>query len=365
MAKVLAGQMVGSKKPATPILNRRKKGTTQAEHDAGLEGLSIERRRTLALKFSGIATWAWNVGTDRVDADAAFRDLFGFNPADELTSQSVVDRIHRDDRPRIRKALMRTITTGVPYDEQFRVTSGAQERWLRGIGEVHQADGNGVAQVVVGLNMDVTESMETRARLQVVVGEMRHRIKNSLAMVSSLASATARECVETAEFVEKFRGRIDALAAAQRAIGATDETHLVDLRAAVEGAMAPLLATSDWRRRISMALEDASVSPSLGQALALTTYELATNAIKYGALRFENGTIELSTSLSGNDDALHIHWLETHTGERLQDRPSGTGFGTKLIERLVASENGTIERNRLSDGYEVRLAFPMSPVSGH
>ncbi|MBO6638136.1 MAG: PAS domain-containing protein [Roseitalea sp.] len=339
--------------------------SSDIEHvSTALENLSIARRRALALHYSGIATWAWDVRTDEVDADGAFRDLFGLSGGVALTSALIVDLIHPEDRPRVSEALERTISTGEPYEERFRISTGDGDiRWLRGIGEAHQCDEDGKATVIVGLNMDASEEKETEARLMAIVGEMRHRIKNSLAMVNSLAAATARESGAIDDFVEKFRGRIDALAAAQRAIGTTGDTHLVDLRAAIEGAMAPFVATADWQRRITVDIADTAVAPSLGQALALTIYELATNAIKYGALLYDDGTIALKCSFSDNQQALVISWREAHDGAQTDVRATGTGFGTRLIDRLIAAENGVIDRRHLKSGYMVELTFPLPASS--
>lgn len=325
--------------------------------------LTIEDRRALALRNSGFATWAWDPRSGLVDADKGIRDLFDLPPHGELKAAEIFGRIHIDDRPRVFEATNATIADGMAYDEQFRVQSAdGSVRWLRGIGAVHEYASDGTAAVIIGINLDITDTIETEERLIAVVGEMRHRIKNSLAMVNSLAAATARESELIDEFVEKFRGRIDALAAAQRAIGATGDTHLVDLKTAVEGAMAPFLATADWDRRITMDIDEADIAPSLGQALALTIYELATNAIKYGALLYDNGAIQLHCTLDQSADLLTVNWVEVHNGDQIDVPAESSGFGTKLIDRLLDAEGGRIERTSTDDGYRVQLTFPMSSI---
>lgn len=324
------------------------------------ERLSIEDRHRLALRYAGLATWAWDVRTDLVDADQATYRLFGLSDTGNFTATEFIGSIHPDDRLGVSEALNETIETGVVFDCRFRVThQDGTVKWLRGIGEVHRRYKDGKASVIIGLNMDITALVESEERLEAVVSEMRHRIKNSLAMVNSLAAATARETDAVDAFVERFRGRIDALAAAQRAIGTTGDTHLVDLRSAVEGAMGPFTDTADWSRRIRTDIVDVGVTPSLGQALALTIYELATNAIKYGALRFDDGTIVLRCMPDDRAGLLTIEWTETHVGDQIAMRAQSTGFGSRLIDRLIGAERGSIERGPTEDGYRVRLAFPL------
>ena len=123
--------------------------------------------------------------------------------------------------------------------------------------------------------------------------------------------------------------------------------------------MGPFTDTADWSRRIRTDIVDVGVTPSLGQALALTIYELATNAIKYGALRFDDGTIVLRCMPDDRAGLLTIEWTETHVGDQIAMRAQSTGFGSKLIDRLIRAERGSIERGPTEDGYRVRLAFPL------
>jgi PAS domain S-box-containing protein len=349
---------------ARPLEAAQSQGQSEDKHPSPtFERLSIEDRHRFALRYAGLATWAWDVRTDLVDADPATYRLFGLSNTGTFTATEFIGSIHPDDRLGVSEALNATIETGAVFDCRFRVTHpGGTVKWLRGIGEVHRRYKDGKASVIIGLNMDITELVESEERLEAVVSEMRHRIKNSLAMVNSLAAATARETDEVDAFVERFRGRIDALAAAQRAIGTTGDTHLVDLRSAVEGAMGPFTDTADWSRRISTDIVDMGVTPSLGQALALTIYELATNAIKYGALRFDDGTIALSCVADDSAGLLVIEWTETHAGEQIAMRAQSTGFGSKLINRLIGAERGSIDRGPTDKGYRVRLTFPIAEI---
>lgn len=322
--------------------------------------MTIQARHALALRYAKVATWAWDVASDRVDADPGLNALFGLPQAIPMTSKMLLEQIHTDDRIRTAEALARSVATGEPFDQRFRVVDrDGHIRWLRGIGEVHATALNGDAETVIGVNMDVSDLVNGEERLIAVVGEMRHRIKNSLAMVSALVTATAREADDIDDYADKLRGRIDALAGAQRTIGTTGDTTLVNLRDAVEGALAPFLATRDWQRRIEIAIEDIPIAPSLGQAVALAIHELATNAIKYGALIYQDGSIRVSNRIGEEGRQLDVLWDERHDGEQIAVASQSSGFGTKLIDRLIRSERGTIERKATDGAYRVELSFPI------
>jgi len=324
--------------------------------------MSAHLRKTLALRYTGFFSWAWDVRSDALDADPGLARLFDISDDHgSIASADIRERIHAADRPRMEAAMAHTIATGTPCDERFRIVDrDGTVRWLRGICEVHESDDDGTAAVIVGLNMDITDQVAAEERMLAVVGEMRHRIRNSLAMINSLVAATARETEDVGEYADKLRGRIDALAAAQRAIGTTDDANLVSLGDAVHGALAPFVGTASWGRRIRIETCDLAVPPSLGQAIALTLYEFATNAIKHGALSFDNGTIDVKAGTSDDCRLLELEWWEHHAGRRHQAPSNGSGFGTQLVDRLIRAENGEIARTVDCGMYRANLRFQLT-----
>lgn len=324
--------------------------------------MSAHLRKTLALRYTGFFSWAWDIRSDTVDADPDLARLFDMpDHRQTITSADIRARMHAADRPRMDAAMARTIATGAPCDERFRIVDReGTVRWLRGICEVHESDADGTASVIVGLNMDITDQVAGEERMLAIVGEMRHRIRNSLAMVNSLVAATARETEDVAEYADKLRGRIDALAAAQRAIGNTDDVNLVSLGEAVHGALAPFVGTASWGHRIRIDVCDLPVPPSLGQAIALTVYEFATNAIKHGALSFDDGTIDVTAGLSDDRRLLELEWSECHAGRQTRPPSGSSGFGTQLVDRLIRAENGEIERTLDCGMYRANLRFQLT-----
>ncbi|MEO0498454.1 MAG: HWE histidine kinase domain-containing protein [Pseudomonadota bacterium] len=316
-----------------------------------------QARQALAIEYTNVVSWAWEVDTGRVDAEPAFRELLLLPPEVPLSADMVLARIHPDDIQPLNAALDETIQTLAPYDFKFRIVGDeGQLRWLRGQGQVHEAHPNGTAKVIIGVNYDISEQVEISERLEAVVQEMRHRIKNSLAMVNSLATVTAREYQDVGEFIPHFRGRVEALASAQNIDVTSHSESKVDLAQAISGALSPFTSTSLWQDRFDINVEKIKVDQSLGQAICLVLYELGTNAVKYGALRFNAGEIAITSS--AQNGSLAVEWHETHLGEKDHVAAEGSGFGNRLVARLVASENGEINISSTANSYTVRLSFP-------
>lgn len=315
-------------------------------------------RHKLALKSTGVVTWEWDLATDDVVADDGFHAMLNIDPDAPLKAEAIVSNIYADDQPGLRAALEESFVSDTgEYSFRFRVKTGPQEwRWVQGKGQVSQRDAEGKATKLIGINYDVSDIVKYEDRLTAIAGEMRHRVKNSLAMVNALAAATARETETKDDFLRHFRGRVDAIAAAQRISENETLGAVIDCLAAVDGGLAPFKASADWNKRITIkATEPAPLAVSLGQAVALTIYELATNSVKYGALSDQAGQIAIE--IRKRDNRTIVDWHETFAKDATIDTTS-TGFGSTLITRLVRAERGTIERQLSNDNLHVTLSFP-------
>lgn len=318
-------------------------------------------RHALALAHTGIITWVWDTQTDEVDCDQGFFALFGLPPTESVTAQHVMQNIHADDLPRVTEALENCFDNKTSiYDCRFRVPRAEGEwRWLQGKGQVTERDETGAPLKIVGINFDLTEQVKWEERVQMIASEMKHRVKNSLAMVNALAAATAREADNIQHFLQQFRGRVDAIAAAQQIATDAGGTVEMTMRAAVEGGMAPFSSSTEWRMRVQDdGLDETLISGSVSQAVTLLIYELATNAVKYGALSDKGGTITVKSEAPSENYGTCLVWheaLDTKDPIVLGEE----GFGSVLVSRLVQGERGTIERKLEGNTITVRVEFPL------
>ena len=169
---------------------------------------------------------------------------------------------------------------------------------------------------------------EAVRRQRDIAREMAHRMKNTLAMVQAIVSQTFRQAGSVEEGQTAISERLAALGRAQNALISPDSDE-VDILAVVEGALAPH-RTGEGR----FTIEGPSLVLGSQQAIGLSLglHELATNAAKYGALSNADGHVGIRWSAS---EDFVFEWRET--GGPAVARPTRSGFGSRLVERIVAS----------------------------
>jgi two-component sensor histidine kinase len=202
------------------------------------------------------------------------------------------------------------------------------------------------------------ERARVEARRALLIGELNHRVKNTLAVVQSLAAQTARGAPDLPAFASAFQARLLALARAHDLLTARgwEPAGLGDV---VRAALAPWMPEGGEGGRVSLALQDggggagpaAAVSPRQAQALVLALHELATNAAKHGALSRPGGRVEVRCA-AGADGALAVEWAEAG-GPPVAGPPARRGFGTRLLERGLARDLGPdkIRLNIITPGW--------------
>jgi two-component sensor histidine kinase len=199
------------------------------------------------------------------------------------------------------------------------------------------------------LVLDVTERTRAEETQRLLIGELNHRVKNTLATVQAIATQTLRHNRNLDDFSASFAGRLQALARA----------HSLLSDAVWKGADLADLVSDQLRlgaideRRLSVSGPRIFLPPQLALHLALILHELATNANKYGALSCEKGSIILTWAIA--DDRLEIRWMES--GVDVVEAPTKRGFGTTLIEQSAKAEGGAAKSAYRSDGMTWNLSF--------
>ncbi|OSZ69297.1 regulator [Sphingomonas sp. IBVSS2] len=200
--------------------------------------------------------------------------------------------------------------------------------------------------------LDVTERKRAEATQRLLIGELNHRVKNTLASVQAIATQTLRHSAGPSDFAPTFIGRIHALARAHSLLSATTWQG-ARLRELIEGQLQ--LGTID-PQRLSFAGPEIELSPEPALHLALVLHELGTNANKYGALSNEAGRVRLEWRLRGA--MLELEWAET--GGPAVAAPGRRGFGTALIERSLKAEGGSAVATFAPEGLRWILTVPHS-----
>ena len=198
--------------------------------------------------------------------------------------------------------------------------------------------------------LDVTERRRAEETQKLLIGELNHRVKNTLASVQAIATQTLRHSSGPSDFAPTFIGRIHALASAHSLLsGATwQAARLGDL---VEGQMSIGAIDED---RFEASGPEIDLRPEPALHLALVLHELVTNAHKYGALSVPGGHVQLQWQLV--EDQLVIDWRER--GGPPVSAPSRRGFGTALIERSLRSDGGSAQPHYTDEGMGWTLTLP-------
>lgn len=164
--------------------------------------------------------------------------------------------------------------------------------------------------------------------------ELNHRVKNTLANVLSIISLTRRRASSLSEFADSLENRIRALSATHDLLTQSDwgTTPVV---AVVNAELAPY--AQDAQLHLEIAGPDVELAPNDALSLGLAIHELATNAAKYGALSVDSGQVSVTWQMAG-DDVARIEWVERGGPPIAPDTRRKRGFGTELVEKIVAHE---------------------------
>lgn len=194
------------------------------------------------------------------------------------------------------------------------------------------------------------EAREAAERQQLMINELNHRVKNTLAIVQSLARHSLREGGETG--LTQFNDRIHALASAHDLLTRRNWEG-ADLGDLLKGALRP------YESQVDLEGPDAPLAPNAAVALAMIFHELATNASKYGALSAETGRVGVSWRLEGRT-RLVVTWRER--GGPPASTPTRGGFGTRLIATSLRGDlAGTADFDYAPEGLTCVLTLLAPP----
>ena len=204
---------------------------------------------------------------------------------------------------------------------------------------------------------DTTARTDADAHRDLLIDELSHRVKNTLATVQSLASHTLRQVDTMEAFKAAFDGRLYALAQAHDLL-VEENWQGAGLKRLAHRTLAPYFeADSD---RITIDGPSITLTPQAGTALMLILHELATNAAKYGALSAPEGNLALRWRFGDGDDkeGVRIDWIETC--KHKIELPSRTGFGSRLIESSISHDlHGSAKLDFRTSGLQCEIMFPL------
>ncbi len=310
-----------------------------------------------ALDAAGVALWSWNVDTDGFVMDERGFALWDLPPQPSVVFEDLSAKIHPADRDKVRAAFAATRGIVGAYETDFRILLGEDGavRWISSRGQGDDADIQG--RTMFGVFIDVTERKQAEEGNELLAGEMSHRVKNLLSIATALTGMTSRSTQSVAEMSKELTMRLGALGRAHdlvRPVAGRKENDalLGDLIAIV---LAPYDdAPTPFSGRIRVSVPRMSVGEAGATALAMALHELATNAVKYGALSAVHGTLDVSAVVQEKEVVLV--WTERGGPPVAPQSARPEGFGSKLLGLSVKSQlGGAIEHDWREDGAIITL----------
>lgn len=295
-----------------------------------------EARLRLALDAGRMAIWELDAASDTIGVNPELNRLLGIPSDIALTSEEIRSRYYPGERGRLQEAAVGALARGERYVESELQIVGydGTPRWLLLRAELQDIR-NGQPMRMLGVALDITERKKNEEHQRLLLNELNHRVKNTLATVQSIASQSLRNAASAAEARSAIEGRLLALSRAHDVL-TREHWDGASLQEVVQQGIAPF--QSHGQGRFDIQGEDMRLPPRVALSVAMALQELGTNAVKYGALSTEGGRIAIRWTLTGTGEGKGLELLWQETGGPPVAEPTRKGFGTRLIERSLAQE---------------------------
>ncbi len=355
-----AGEIVEWFGAANDITGRRDAEDALRESEQRLQSL-VSGLPQLVWRAVDVGDWTW--------ASRQWAEYTG-QSIEESRAWGWLDPVHPDDRSIAREAWSRALEEG-GFAVEFRIrrASDGVYRWFQ-VRATPVRDEGGAIVEWIGSSTDVDDLRDLQERQRILVAELQHRTRNLIGVVRQMADKTARASTDLADFRTRYRDRLDALARVQGLLSRLKEHDRVAFDELVRTELAAHGAEPEEDDRVEIAGPlGVRLRSTTVQTLAMALHELATNAVKYGALGQPDARLVIRWDLSDDPEKghpwLHIDWRET--GVVMPDAdtgPQGGGQGRELIERalpyqLAAETTYVLE----SDGVHCTIAMPVSATN--
>jgi len=327
---------------ARELLARVRSNLTTARLRREAEALrqQSEARLRIALDAaSAIGAWDWDIKKNRVYVDARFARMFSVDPDSAAAGAPLDDfilGIHPEDRARVSHAIQNAIENDADYKAEFRIVQPDRTVvWVLARGRPYYDD-KGAPDHFPGVVIDITDRVKAEQQRTLLVNELNHRVKNTLATVQSLAAQSMRGTDNAADARSMFESRLAALSRAHDLL-TLESWEGANLQDVVDRALEPF---QTGEGRLTTTGPFVRLSPRQALAFSMAVHELATNATKYGAISNDLGRVQIAWSIDRDhrEGLLKFRWVEE--GGPSVMPPQRAGFGSRLIQRGLSTELG-------------------------
>jgi PAS domain S-box-containing protein len=332
--------------------------TSRKEAEETLKEREAELRS--ALEAGSLAIFDFDHARGEMKPSARLSELYGYPPDHVLSISDIRARYHPEDVEKIwSKRDGDHGDASVRYfDWTLRLLlPDGTIRWVNGRGE-YLRDEAGQIRSSRGVIMDITERKRWEEHQQVLINELNHRVKNTLATVQSIASQTLRNTPSITAARPALEERLFALSRAHDVL-TRENWEGAGLIEIVWEALAPY--RHERENRLHLEGPDVRLSPRMALATAMALQELATNAVKYGALSDAGGQVRIAWGVTRENGGQRLHLTWSESGGPPVKPPQRRGFGTRLIERSLAQDlSGTVEIEFAPTGVVCTVNAPLA-----
>jgi PAS domain S-box-containing protein len=314
-------------------------------------------RLQLALTASGLGDWTWDAASDCVTLSDRAAEIFGLPAGMRPTWAALQSVIHPEDVDGARQAFADAVQTGAPFLREYRVRrpSDGAETWVSAQGQPVQ-EPDGTPRGITGVVSDITERRRGQERQHLLIRELHHRVKNTLATVQAIVGSTARTASSIEEFYDSFVGRIVSLAHTHNLL-TEDYWQTASLEELLRNELGPY---EDGAKRVSFEGPAVELPSEIAVPIGMAIHELTTNAIKHGALSTSAGRVDVSWEVRGSAEQPLFHFAWTESGGPPVHRPKRQGFGSRLLQRvLTAQAQADVDMHFDEAGLRFTMVMPL------
>ncbi|MET0529691.1 MAG: PAS domain-containing protein [Microvirga sp.] len=336
-------------------------GTSVDIHDLKVTEEALrnsEQQLRLALQAARMGDWRLDYITDDVALSDRACEIFGLPHGSPFTRTQLRDVTHPADLPRVLSALDKAIQARTLFNIEFRIRrfSDKVQVWVAAQGQ-GTYDPDGARSGMAGVIQDITDRKHAEERQQLLIRELHHRVKNTLATVQAIVGSTARTANSIDEFYQGFVGRIVSLARTHNLL-TEDLWQKAALEELVQTELGPY--EDEARNRIIVEGPHLELPSEAAVPIGMAIHELTTNAAKHGALSTFGGQVEVRWRIEPGAEQPMLHFTWRETGGPRVTSPARQGFGSRLLQRVLTTQlQAQVHMDFQEDGLNFTMVMPI------
>ena len=326
-----------------------------------------EQRLRVAASLASLGIFEWHLFDDRSTwENERMFEIFGRSALDGTIGKAefLSQILHPDDRENFRLAISQALREDRILLATGRIRRAADGAWrvIEMAGRFERESPGALPRRLIGVVADVTERRHAQERQSLLIRELHHRVKNTLATVQAIVGSTARNARSIEDFYEDFVGRIKSLSHTHSVL--TEDTwQTASLRDLLVNELRPYAQSDEdeaLEERISLEGPGVDLPSDIAVPIGMAIHELTTNAAKYGALSNRCGRIAVQWAVlpGGEAGILRLEWRESD-GPPVT-APSHQGFGSRLLQRVLSTQvQADVRSVYAPEGFRLVMTAPL------